>query len=102
MQQHAGKHLENSGKTKPDSGSALGLRSLLFEPLGLLVKRLKCESTGWGEKGEHRANLKKLRLTVLHHLCIWIISGKCLIKSRAQGCADGGFFPLIPPAGGFI
>lgn len=55
-----------------------------------------------GKKGQHRGNLKKLRLTVLHRLCIWIISGERLIKNRAQGCADWGFFPLIPPAGGFI
>lgn len=49
-----------------------------------------------GKKEQQRENLKKLRPTVLHHLCIWIISGWCLIKSRAQGCADRGFSPLIP------
>lgn len=29
-------HMENSGKAKPDSGVALGLSSLLFEPRGCL------------------------------------------------------------------
>lgn len=41
MQPHAGKHLENSGKAKPDSGSALGLRSLLFEPLGSACEKIE-------------------------------------------------------------
>lgn len=57
MQPHAGKHLKNSGNAKPGSGGALGLRSLLFEPLGLFVKRLMCGSTGCGEK---RAAQRKL------------------------------------------
>lgn len=101
MQQHAGKHLENSGKVKPDSRGALRLR--LFEPLGVVCEKIEVWKH-WvvGEKGQHRGNFKKLRLTVLHHLFIWIKSGECLIKNRAQGCADRGFFPLIPPAGGFI
>lgn len=103
MQPHAGKHLKNSGKAKPGSRGALGLRSLLFEPLGVVCEKIE----GWkhwvvGIKGQHGGNLKKLRLTALHHLCIWIISGECLIKNRAQGSADQGFFPLIPSAGGFV
>lgn len=97
MQPHAGNHFENSGKAKPDSRGALGFRSLLFEPLGVVCKKIEVWKR-WvvGKKGQQRENLKKLRLTVLHHFCIWIISGECLIKNRAQGCADQGFFPLIP------
>lgn len=103
MQLHAGKHLENSGKAKPDSRGALGLRSQLFEPLGVVCEKIELwKHLVVGEKGQQRGNLKKLGLTVLHHLRIWIISGECLIKNRAQGCADRGFFPLISPAGGFI
>lgn len=50
---------------------ALGLRSLLLEPLGVsFVKSFKCESTDWWEKGQHRENsLKKSCLAVLRHLC---------------------------------
>lgn len=101
MQLHAGKHLKNSGK--PDPRGALGPRSQLFEPLWVVCEKIEVWKH-WvvGGKGQHRGNLKKLGLTVLHHLCIWIISGECLIKNRAQGCADRGFFPLTPPAGGFI
>lgn len=41
MQLHAGKHLENSGKAKLDSRGALGLRSLLFEPLGVVCEKIE-------------------------------------------------------------
>lgn len=75
MQPHAGKRLENSGKAKPDSRGALGLRSLLFEPLGGVCEKIEVWKH-WvvDKKGQQRENLKKLRLTAsspLHFDNLW-------------------------------
>lgn len=59
MQLHAEKHLENSGKAKPDSRGALGLRSQLFEPLGVVCEKIEFwKHLVVGEKGQQRGNLK--------------------------------------------
>lgn len=56
MQLHAGKHLENSRKAKPDSRGALGLRSQLFEPLGVVCEKIELweHLVGGGERAAEK------------------------------------------------
>lgn len=57
MQPHAGKHLENFRKAKPDG--ALGLKSLLFEPLGAVCEKMEVWKH-WvvGQKGSREKTCK--------------------------------------------